>query len=99
MGFPSTTSSKQFRWNTNCHLSKELGAECIPCRVAWTSVTLTKAWQGAVEGEMGHISAATFQQAETAAVSTHVGLRQSSEPLWERYGVTYPKALLLCCYL
>lgn len=30
MGFPYTTSSKQFRWNTNGHLSKELGAERIP---------------------------------------------------------------------
>lgn len=30
MGFPYTTSSKQFRWNSNGHLSKELGAERIP---------------------------------------------------------------------
>lgn len=30
------------------YLSKELGAECVPLRVAWRSPTLTKAWQGAV---------------------------------------------------
>lgn len=74
MGFPHPTSSKLFRGNTNGHLSKKLGAERIPCRVAWTSTTLTKAWQGAVEGEMGHISADTSQQTETWPVllSSHM---------------------------
>ena len=34
------------------YLSEELGAGCVPLRVAWRSPALTKAWQGAVRSRV-----------------------------------------------
>lgn len=42
--------------STAGHLSKGLGAERVPLRVAWRSSTLTKVWQGAVGGERPGVS-------------------------------------------
>ena len=81
-------------------LSKELGAERIPCSVAWTSATLTKAWQGAVEKEMDHISAATFQQAETWLCRLHTyGPEAESRALMGKVWLSSPKGSAICDFL
>lgn len=85
------------RKGATAHLSTELGAERIPCRVVWRASTLTRAWQGAVKrGDRPHLShqLPANLDAQTANPCHHPRMALGGQV----HGA-HQRALLLCCHL